>query len=56
MSLDSINGIIRAIVPAALAYVAGKGWISQSSIPDITAAVIALAAAGWSVHSNNGGK
>ena len=52
MDLNVLNGILRAVIPAALAFAVGKGWISQSQVADITAAVITLAAAGWSVATN----
>ena len=52
MDLNMINGVIRAILPAILAFVAGKGWIAQGDVGDITAAVLAIAAAAWSVHTN----
>ncbi|HEY6020781.1 MAG TPA: hypothetical protein VIY48_13065 [Candidatus Paceibacterota bacterium] len=52
MDLNSINGILRAVVPAILAYAVGKGWIPAGSVGDITAAVVAAAAAFWSVKSN----
>lgn len=52
MDLNSINGILRAVVPAVLAYAVGKGWISSSSVADITAGVVAVAAAIWSVITN----
>ena len=56
MDMNSLNGIIRALVPAVLAYAVGKGWISSSSVGDITAGVVAIAAAVWSVISNRPGK
>ncbi len=52
MDINTINGVLRAIVPAALAYAVGKGWISQSQVADITTAVLTLAAAAWSVKTN----
>lgn len=52
MDLNSINGVLRAIVPAVLAYAVGKGWIPASSVSDITAAAVALAAAVWSIKTN----
>ena len=54
MDMNTVNGVIRAVVPAALAYAVGKGWVSSSSVADITAAVLAVAAAGWSVWTNSG--
>lgn len=52
MDANSINGVIRAVVPAVLAYAVGKGWIGAGSVVDITAAVVAITAAIWSVISN----
>lgn len=52
MDSNSIAGILRAIVPAALAWAVGKGYVSSSSVGDITAAVVAIASAIWSVVSN----
>lgn len=52
MDMNTLNGILRALVPAGLAYAVGKGWITQSSVGDVTAAVMAVAAAAWSVASN----
>ena len=55
MSMNVINGVLRAVLPAAIAYVVGKGWLSSSSAADVSAAVIALLSAGWSVQSNTKG-
>lgn len=52
MDMNTINGVIRAVVPALLAYAVGRGWISAGSVGDITAAVVALASAAWSITSN----
>ena len=52
MDINSVNGILRAILPAALAYAVAKGWVPVGSVADITAAVVAVAAAVWSVTSN----
>lgn len=52
MDLNTINGILRALVPAVLAYAVGKGWITQGSVGDIMAAVLAIASAAWSVKTN----
>ena len=53
---NTINGILRAVVPAVLAYVAGKGYITQSAAAEIGAAIITIAAGIWSVTSNTGEK
>lgn len=55
-TLNTINGVVRAVVPAALAYAVAKGWISSSSVADITAAFVAVAAAIWSILSNKPSK
>lgn len=52
MDSNSIAGVIRAIVPAVLAYAVGKGWIGETSVTDITAACVAIASAVWSILSN----
>ena len=52
MSQVQFMGLLRAIVPAMIAYVVGKGWIPAGIAGDLAAAVMALAAAGWSMHSN----
>lgn len=52
MDSNSISGIIRAIVPAILAYAVGKGYITESVAVDITAAAVAVGAAIWSIVSN----
>ena len=51
MDINVINGIIRAVAPAVIAYLAGKGIIPASDYGDLIAAISALAAAVWSVRS-----
>ena len=52
MNANQVKGILRAIVPAAVAYVVGRGWLSQGSASDVAAALIALLSAGWSVQAH----
>jgi len=52
MTSNQVNGIIRAVVPAALSYAVARGWIGESVVTDVTAAVVTLVAAGWSVTTN----
>ena len=52
MDINSVNGVVRAIVPAVLAYFVGKGWIAETTVADITAAAVAVVAAIWSLVSN----
>jgi len=47
-----VMGILRAVVPAGVAYVAGRGWISAGSAGEIGAALIAFVAAMWSATTN----
>jgi|SRR5580700_3845386 hypothetical protein len=56
MNYEQLTGILRAVLPGALAYCVGKGWISTSEVADISAAVVAVAAAVWSYISNKTGK
>lgn len=52
MNSNQIGGIIRAVVPAILAYGVARGWLSQSVVADVTTAAITIAAAIWSVYTN----
>lgn len=56
MNSNQVGGIVRAVVPAVLAYAVAKGWITASSVADVTTAVVTLAAAAWSVVTNAEGK
>ncbi len=56
MNSDQITGIIRAVVPPLCAYLAAKGIIPVGSADAILAAVVAIAAAAWSIHNNRTGK
>ena len=52
MDWNTISGILRAVIPAILAYVVAKGYLSQSAVADVTSAIVTLAAAVWSVSTN----
>ena len=52
MDMNTMNGVLRAVVPAMLSYAVGKGWLGADSVGDITAAASAVLAAIWSVMSN----
>ena len=56
MNYDQYTGIVRAIVPAIVAYLAGKGYFSADTAATIGAAILAVAAAVWSVLNNKSGK
>lgn len=60
MNQDQITGIIRAVVPPAVTWLAAKGYLSAGSTDSIVSALIAIVAAvgaaGWSVHNNQTGK
>lgn len=57
MDWNTVNGVIRAAGPAAVAYAAGRGWITTDQGNEIVAATLTCGAAVWSVISNwNGGK
>jgi hypothetical protein len=45
---NMLAGIAQAVVPAAVAYLVGKGWLSQSAAAEVGAAFLTLLAAGWS--------
>jgi hypothetical protein len=56
MNTNQINGILRAVIPAAIAFCVGKGWVPaavQDSLGgDIIAILTPVIAAGWSVQTN----
>lgn len=52
MNPNVINGALRAIIPAVLAYAVGKGWISQDQVGDLVAAISTLIAVAWSAVTN----
>lgn len=52
MNANTFNGILRAVVPAALAFAVGKGWIPQSSVTDLSTALVTVGAAAWSIITN----
>jgi hypothetical protein len=56
MNNDMIGGIIRAIFPAAIAYLVGKGTLPAGDYSTVVTGLIALVTAVWSVHSNQTGK
>ncbi len=56
MNQDQITGILRAVVPAVLSYAVAKGWIDAGVVGEVTAAVITIFAAAWSVYNNQTGK
>lgn len=56
MGTDQFTGILRAIVPAVGAYVAGKGWVPADTATNIGAGIVAILAAIWSWKTNTPGK
>jgi hypothetical protein len=55
MNSDQINGVVRAVLPALLAFAVAKGWIGAGSVDWIVASAVTLIAAGWSIWSNKPG-
>lgn len=51
MDISIVNGVIRAVAPAVVAYLVGKGVIPVADYGELIAAVTALTAAAWSVAS-----
>lgn len=52
MTQNQLMGILRAVVPAMVAYLVAKGWVSDSNAADVGAAIITIGSAVWSVVSN----
>jgi hypothetical protein len=56
MGTDQFTGILRAVIPAAAAYLAGRGWVPADTATSIGAGVITILAAIWSWKTNMPGK
>ena len=56
MNSDMIGGIVRAIFPAAIAYLVGKGILPMGDYAAVATGWIALITAIWSVNTNKTGK
>ncbi len=52
LNYDQYTGIIRAIAPAFVAYLVGKGLITSDTAGLIVTAVVAIGAAVWSIINN----
>jgi hypothetical protein len=48
MTLDQVKGLLQVLIPTLLAYAVGKGWVAQSQVADITAAIVMLVSAAYS--------
>jgi hypothetical protein len=55
MGTDQLTGILRAVIPAFVAYVAGKGWLPADTASDVGAGVVTILAAIWSWKTNRPG-
>ncbi len=56
LTLNQVNGIIRAVVPAILAYFVASGKLPDDFVSNVTTALVALVtigSAGWSFYSNS---
>jgi hypothetical protein len=52
MDVNLINGVLRAVVPAVVAYLVGKGTIPAADYGPLLAGITATVAAAWSIFSN----
>lgn len=52
MDINIINGVIRAVGPAVVMYLVGKGVIPAGDYGEVFGAVTMLIAAVWSIKSN----
>jgi len=49
---DVVAGILQALLPSILAYAVGKGLLPADAVPEVTAAVVTIVCAGWSIKTN----
>lgn len=52
MNSNVVMGILRAVVPGLVGYLVGAGYIPSGDAANLTAAIITIGAAGWSVVTN----
>jgi len=56
MNIDMLGGIIRAFFPPIFAFLVGKGTLPVGDYGSVVTALVALATAVWSIHTNQTGK
>lgn len=49
MTRKKILGIIRHVLTFGGGYVVAKGWLTETSLPDVIGAVMTITGAVWSV-------
>jgi len=52
MNQNAVMGILRAVVPAIIAYLVGAGIIPGDQAAALGSAILTIGAAGWSVVTN----
>jgi len=52
MTTDQITGVVRALLTALVAYLAGKGIIPSADGADLIAAATTIIVAVWSIWTN----
>lgn len=52
MTSNQLNGVLRAVLPAIVAYFAAKGVIPLAAANEIGLAIITIVCAVWSWKSN----
>ncbi len=53
MNPSQYAGILRIVLPAALSFAVGKGWITQDMVTQVGSVLASIVAAGgWSAVSN----
>ena len=52
MNSNVVMGILRAVVPGLVGSLVGAGYIPAGDAANLTAAIITIGAAGWSVVTN----
>lgn len=49
MNTEQITGGLRLVIGYALAYIAGKGWISHDDVVQLAPLLVALCVAGYGI-------
>ena len=53
MNFEQIKGITERILTVAVAFVVGKGWITQAMSADVIAVILLLMSVAWGFYQNS---
>lgn len=51
---STIAGIIRHVLTAVGGYLVAKGWVDESTLPEVIGAIITIGGVVWSIFQKKG--